>query len=115
MFYEIKITVWHGNEHGSTKSISYIKKRKLFFKKDLIEEAKKETDSRIINQLNHFYKDCQFDFMKAYHKYGVTFNASAKIINRITGKRSTVYYVTWVKNYWDLNIKQYIDDKLELH
>ncbi|TCI99953.1 hypothetical protein, partial [Cytobacillus praedii] len=108
MFYEIKIQIYHGNESSSLTTTSYIKRIKPFFKNDLILEAKRQTDSRIINQLNQFYKDCQFDFMKAYHKYGITFWGRAEIKNRLTGRSDTIYDVEWCKNYWDLNLKQYV-------
>ncbi|PHA03005.1 hypothetical protein COE51_01290 [Bacillus pseudomycoides] len=115
MFYEIEIKVYHGNEWSNTTTTSCIKRNKLIFKNELIQEAKQETDSMIINRLNYFYKDCQFDFIKAYHKYGVTFNGTANIRNRLTGKYQTVYSVDWDKDHWNLHFKQYLADKLNLH
>lgn len=114
MFYEIEITVWHGCESYSQSSTWYRKRNKLLFKNELIQEAKQETDSKIINALNFWYKDCQFDFIKAYHKHGITFYAEATIKNRITGKSSRVYYVEWIKDYWNLKLVHRVDEKLKL-
>jgi hypothetical protein len=114
MFYEIEIEVGYGSEWNSLQSKSYINRFKLFSKQDLIEEAKRETDSRLINKLNHFFEDCQFDFLQVYRKYGVVFHGTARIRNRITGYSRMVYNVEWNKDYWNLNLRQYKSDKLSV-
>ncbi|MED3562296.1 hypothetical protein [Bacillus xiapuensis] len=114
MFYEIIIEVGHGSDGHSLETKGYIKRFKLFWKDELIEDAKRETDARIINQLNHFYKDCQFDFLQAYRKYGVVFHGTARIRNRMSGHFRTVYEVSWNKDYWNLNFRQYKSDKLSI-
>jgi hypothetical protein len=64
--------------------------------------------------LNHFYEDCQFNFLVAYRKYGVVFYGTARIRNRITGHSRTVYDVSWEKYYWNLYLHQYKSDKLNV-
>jgi hypothetical protein len=114
LFYEIEIEVCHGSEWHSLTEKGYIKKFRLFSKDDLIEYAKCETDSAIINQLNHFYKDCQFNFLQAYRKYGQVFYGTARVKNRITGKSEEVYHVEWNKDHWNLNLHQYKLEKLNV-
>lgn len=114
MFYEIEIETGYKSEWNSMISKAYIKQIKLFTKDELIEKAKRETDTRIINKLNHFFNDCQFDFLQAYRKYGVVFYGTARIRNRITGHSRTVYDVSWEKYYWNLYLHQYKSDKLNV-
>jgi hypothetical protein len=114
LFYEIEIKVGHRSDGHSLETTTYIKRFKLFYKSDLIEEAKIKTDSRIINQLNYYYKDCQFNFLEAYRKYGIVFKGTAKIRNRITGKIVTVYNVEWAKYHWNLSLHLYQSDKLSV-
>jgi hypothetical protein len=114
LFYEIEIETGYRSEGSSLITKGYIKRFKLFSEKDLIEEAKRETDSRIINKLNHFFDDCQFDFLKAYRIYGVVFYGTARIKNRITGYSREVYDVSWNKDHWNLNFRQYKSDKLSI-
>lgn len=114
MFYEIEIEVGYKSEWSSMQSKGYIKRFKPFSKQDLIEEAKRETDSRIINRLNHTFDDCQFNFLAAYRKYGVTFHGTARIRDRLTGFSRMVYDVQWEKVYWNLSLHQYKADKLSI-
>ena len=114
LFYEIKIEVGYKSLGSSLKATSYIKKFKLFWKEDLIDKAKRETDSRIINQLNHTFDDCSFNFLKAYRKYGVVFYGTAEIRNRVTGKWNMVYSVYWERDYWNLELYRYKDKEFKL-
>lgn len=114
LFYEIEIEVWHGREGSSMKSKYTNKRFKLLSKEELIKESMREVDSRIINDLNFWYKDCAFDILAAYRKYGVTFWGTARIRNRVTGRSIIVYHVEWSKYYWNLNIHRFVDDKLHV-
>lgn len=115
MFYEIELK--YGYEVEDSTVLTYtskFKKIRPFWKDQLINEFKCELDERLVSTLNWHFKDCQFDFLQAYRNYGVIFNGGVYIKNRITKKRDLVYGVWWNKDYWNLKLKQYQADKLEL-